>query len=217
MSAVELLRQQKVGTGRIEVSEIRGEIPGGTIPGPAFNCPAGAGISNQTVRDVAFISAGGDRVRVRLNNTFGTQPLAVGAGNCGHRGEGRSSGRGLEPDAPLWRSAINSDCRRGRGAQRSGVVEGAGVAAAGHQCLPADSDGARHATLLRATRRLPGRRQSGGRVQRSLLHHHDHVRLVCRRRRCAALAARGRERSHVRRFHHRRVRVDHQCEPTLPR
>ena len=79
MSAVELLRQQKVGTGRIEVSEIRGEIPGGTIPGPAFNCPAGAGISNQTVRDVAFITAGGDRVRVRRNNTFGTQPLAVGA------------------------------------------------------------------------------------------------------------------------------------------
>jgi lysophospholipase L1-like esterase len=63
-------------------------VPGGTIPGPAFSCPAGVGLSDQTVRDIAFISAGGDRVRVRLSNDFGTRPLAVGAASVAIAGKG---------------------------------------------------------------------------------------------------------------------------------
>ena len=35
-------------------------------------------MSDQTARDVIFTSVGGDRVRVRLTNSFGTQPLQVG-------------------------------------------------------------------------------------------------------------------------------------------
>jgi hypothetical protein len=54
-------------------------VPGGTIPGPAFNCPADKGVNNQTVRNIVFLTAGGDRVRVRLTNAFGARPLRVGA------------------------------------------------------------------------------------------------------------------------------------------
>jgi hypothetical protein len=43
-------------------------------------CPGGnAGISNQTVRNIVFTSVGGDEVRVRLTNAFGTAALTVGA------------------------------------------------------------------------------------------------------------------------------------------
>jgi lysophospholipase L1-like esterase len=34
---------------------------------------------NQTVREIVHISIGGDRVRVRLSNTFGAEPVAIGA------------------------------------------------------------------------------------------------------------------------------------------
>ncbi|WP_211588505.1 hypothetical protein [Allorhizocola rhizosphaerae] len=40
-------------------------------------CPAGTGLTDQTVRNVAFVSAGGDRVRVRLTNTFGQRSIRV--------------------------------------------------------------------------------------------------------------------------------------------
>jgi len=42
-------------------------------------CPAGAGsFKNETVRDIVYPSVGGDEVRVRLSNAFGTAPLTVG-------------------------------------------------------------------------------------------------------------------------------------------
>jgi lysophospholipase L1-like esterase len=40
-------------------------------------CPAEAGLTDQTVRNVVFISAGGGAVRVRLTNTFGTRSMVV--------------------------------------------------------------------------------------------------------------------------------------------
>lgn len=40
-------------------------------------CPAGTGLTDQTVRNVAFVSAGGDKVRVRLTNTFGQRSMRV--------------------------------------------------------------------------------------------------------------------------------------------
>lgn len=42
-------------------------------------CPGGTGLTDQTVRNVLFVSAGGSRVRVRLTNTFGTTPLRIGS------------------------------------------------------------------------------------------------------------------------------------------
>jgi lysophospholipase L1-like esterase len=40
-------------------------------------CPAGAGLADQTVRNVIFVSAGGRSVRVRLTNTFGLRSMRV--------------------------------------------------------------------------------------------------------------------------------------------
>ena len=34
--------------------------------------------TNQTVRNIVYTSVGGDRVRVRLSNAFGTEPLTIG-------------------------------------------------------------------------------------------------------------------------------------------
>ncbi|WP_447007675.1 GDSL-type esterase/lipase family protein [Saccharothrix isguenensis] len=45
---------------------------------PWSDCPAGQGLENQTVRNVVFLSAGGNSVRVRLTNAFGATPLEVG-------------------------------------------------------------------------------------------------------------------------------------------
>jgi lysophospholipase L1-like esterase len=41
------------------------------------DCPAGTGLTDQTVRNVVFLSAGGDAVRVRLTNAFGTRSMRV--------------------------------------------------------------------------------------------------------------------------------------------
>lgn len=41
--------------------------------------PKSASFSNQTLRQVVRLSAGGDALRVRLTNAFGTAPLAIGA------------------------------------------------------------------------------------------------------------------------------------------
>ena len=46
-----------------------------TIPG--LTCPADAGLANQTVRNVVFLSAGSDEVRVRLSNAFGTRAITI--------------------------------------------------------------------------------------------------------------------------------------------
>jgi lysophospholipase L1-like esterase len=71
-------------------------VGGGTIPGSS--CPADQGLDNQTVRNVVFLSAGGDRVRVRISNAFGTAPLRVGAASVALAGTGAATG----PAHPLW-------------------------------------------------------------------------------------------------------------------
>jgi lysophospholipase L1-like esterase len=45
---------------------------------PFLDCPAGDGLRDQTVRNVVFLSAGGNQVRVRLTNTFGTEAIHIG-------------------------------------------------------------------------------------------------------------------------------------------
>ncbi|MEN3306298.1 MAG: hypothetical protein V7603_2500 [Micromonosporaceae bacterium] len=55
---------------------------------PFSTCPAGAGLQNQTVRNVVFASAGGSAVRVRLTNTFGTRPLHVGSASVALQASG---------------------------------------------------------------------------------------------------------------------------------
>ncbi|MDQ6946579.1 MAG: SGNH/GDSL hydrolase family protein [Actinomycetota bacterium] len=66
-------------------------VPGGTIPAPIFNCPADKGLTDQTVRNVVFLTAGGDRVRARLTNAFGSQPLQVGSASVAIAGDGAAT------------------------------------------------------------------------------------------------------------------------------
>jgi hypothetical protein len=51
-------------------------------PGAAVN------LANQTMREIVHISVGGDRVRVKLSNAFGTAPLIVGAAHVALRDRG---------------------------------------------------------------------------------------------------------------------------------
>jgi len=49
-------------------------------PTPAFGpFPATPGFNNQTLRETVRISAGGQRIRIRFTNEYGTQPLVIGA------------------------------------------------------------------------------------------------------------------------------------------
>src|SRR5215217_3058190 len=49
---------------------------------------AGVGLNNHTVRMHPRVSIGGDTIRVRISNAYGTGPLAVGAASIGLRTQG---------------------------------------------------------------------------------------------------------------------------------
>ena len=51
--------------------------PGGTFYSPF--CPSDVGLSNQTIRNLVFLSSGGKFVRARISNTYGSEPLNVGS------------------------------------------------------------------------------------------------------------------------------------------
>ena len=65
-------------------------------------------IENHTIRQVARISLGGRRIRIRLSNEFGSQPLRVGAVRVALAGEGSSIMPGSDRTATFGgsRSAI---------------------------------------------------------------------------------------------------------------
>ena len=44
-------------------------------------------LANQTIRQVARVSVGGDKVRVVLSNEYGTKPLKIGAGSIAVAGK----------------------------------------------------------------------------------------------------------------------------------
>ncbi|MBV9000343.1 MAG: SGNH/GDSL hydrolase family protein [Solirubrobacterales bacterium] len=50
--------------------------------------PDASGFNNQTIRNIVFTSVGGDLVRVRFTNTFGDQPLQIGAASIAVAGTG---------------------------------------------------------------------------------------------------------------------------------
>ncbi len=49
---------------------------------------AGYGLNNQTIRMNPRVSLGGDTIRVRVSNAYGTRPLVLGGGTVGLRGKG---------------------------------------------------------------------------------------------------------------------------------
>ena len=56
----------------------------------AAPAPTSAPYNNQTLRLIAHVSAGGDEVRIRLANTFGTKKLDIGAATIGLQNSGAS-------------------------------------------------------------------------------------------------------------------------------
>lgn len=60
--------------------------------------PAATGFSDQTVRNIVFTSVGGDLVRVRFTNTFGTTPLQIGGASIAVAGTGAAT---ADPPVPL--------------------------------------------------------------------------------------------------------------------
>lgn len=67
----------------------------GASPQPPVSGTLGAsGFADQTVRNVVFASVGGTSVRVRLTNTFGQEPLVIGAAAIGRSSAGADVVRG---------------------------------------------------------------------------------------------------------------------------
>ena len=64
--------------------------PAGPAPGtpPQFD--------NQTVRYIVHTSVGGDRVRVKISNAFGTEPLVIGSAHVARRVEGARIARSTD-------------------------------------------------------------------------------------------------------------------------
>ena len=79
--------------------------PGGTFYSPG--CPSDVGLNNQTVRNVLYVTAGGDRVRIRLSNIGGATPLLIGAASVGMAGSGAAVNTGSLK--PLSFGGQNSD------------------------------------------------------------------------------------------------------------
>ena len=46
------------------------------------------GVTNATVRLIARVTAGGDSVRIRLDNGYGVESLRIGSASIGHRMRG---------------------------------------------------------------------------------------------------------------------------------
>ena len=65
---------------------------------PVPGTPAAAGFDDQTVRNIVFTSVGGNLVRVRFTNTFGTTPLQLGAASIAVAGTGPGT---AGPPVPL--------------------------------------------------------------------------------------------------------------------
>jgi len=63
------------------------------VPGTS----AATGFNNQTVRNIVYTSVGGDLVRVRFTNTFGTTPLQIGAASIAVAGTGAATAGSIVP------------------------------------------------------------------------------------------------------------------------
>jgi lysophospholipase L1-like esterase len=73
---------------------------------PAEGGAKAPSIDNQTLREIVHATIGGDSVRVRISNTFGKQPLPIGAAHIALRGS--ESGIAGGTDRPLTFSGRSS-------------------------------------------------------------------------------------------------------------
>lgn len=84
------------GSGKWVTAWGASPVVGSVIPGST--CPAGTGLTDQTVRNVVFLSTGGNAVRIRLSNAFGTQAMQVGHASVAVAASGASAEPGTVHD-----------------------------------------------------------------------------------------------------------------------
>src|SRR5256885_5733567 len=87
-----------LGFGASAAPQNRGPAAGGktwvTAWGTSQQVLAETRITNATVRMIARVTIPGDSVRIRLDNTFGTEPVTIGRAYIGHRIQGSALAAG---------------------------------------------------------------------------------------------------------------------------
>jgi lysophospholipase L1-like esterase len=83
------------GTVRLDTARSATALPGRWVASWGAGSQAASagnlsnrGFRNQTIREIAFASAGGSMVRVRLSNSFGARPLVIGRASIAIQGSG---------------------------------------------------------------------------------------------------------------------------------
>lgn len=76
-----------------------------TAWGTSQSALGGDALANTTVRMIARVTASGQAVRIRLDNTFGTSPLVIGQAYVGHRIQGAAVAQGSNRPISFNRSA----------------------------------------------------------------------------------------------------------------
>ena len=90
-------------------------------------------ITNATVRMVARVTLPGDAIRVRLDNTFGVEPVAIGRATVGLRIQGAAVAAGSNRPLSFNGASNVDDSGGGKRVERSGAVGGPGAAGSGRQ------------------------------------------------------------------------------------
>ena len=90
------------------------------------------------MRNIAHVSVGGRRVRVRVSNAFGDMPLRARRGACRLQPRRCVNQRNHRPAAHVRRATLHPGSGACRGGQRCrGPVRGIGLRSCGELCLPA--------------------------------------------------------------------------------
>ena len=122
------------------------QVPRGVLP---------ASFTNRTIRQIVHLSLGGDKVRIRLSNEFGTRPVLIGAASVAVAGQGSGIAAQslrpltfggaksfvLPPGAPVVSDAVEPGCRRIHRPRREPLS--AGDHGAGHGARDRPADGLR--------------------------------------------------------------------------
>ena len=185
-----------------------------------FFAPVGIprALRNQTIRQVARVSLGGNQVRVEFSNEYGKRPLVIGAAHVALAGERRGDRRrartapltfGGQPSVTIPPGApVVSDPVDARPCRRSAASPSASTCPRSRRPRPGTTTAADRLHLgRRATSTAAATFKPAQTVDVAHLPQRDPGRRQARR-------ARGRA---VRRFDHRRRRLDARRQPSLAR
>jgi len=96
--------------------------------------------SNQTIRDVVHTTVGGNAIRIRLSNTFGTRTIRFDAVFVGLQKEAATLSPG-RTTSDIQREPVDQHSRRGGGFERPSFTSGRVRAKSGDQPVTAGETG----------------------------------------------------------------------------